>query len=111
MVVRFHRLSLGIAGQIFKKGEKAMIKKEVKATVIAENKLHDTDTGSPEVQIAILTARINELTEHLKKNPHDNHSRRGLLKMVGKRRNLLNYLTKTDITRYRAIIEKLGIRK
>ena len=88
-----------------------MIKKDIKDQVIAANKLHDTDTGSPEVQIAILTARINELTEHLKKHPHDHHSRRGLLKMVGNRRNLLNYLTKKDINRYRAIIEKLGIRK
>ncbi len=88
-----------------------MIKKEVKTSVIENNRLHETDTGSPEVQIAILTARINELTEHLKKNPHDHHSRRGLLKMVGNRRNLLNYLIKTDITRYRAIIEKLNIRK
>lgn len=88
-----------------------MIKKEIKANVIDQNKLHDTDTGSPEVQIAILTARINELTEHLKANPNDHHSRRGLLKMVGNRRNLLNYLTKKDVTRYRAIIEKLNIRK
>ena len=88
-----------------------MIKKEVKTSVIENNRLHETDTGSPEVQIAILTARINELTEHIKKNPHDHHSRRGLLKMVGNRRNLLNYLIKTDITRYRAIIEKLNIRK
>lgn len=88
-----------------------MIKKEIKASVIEQNRLHDTDTGSPEVQIAILSARINELTEHLKKNPNDHHSRRGLLKMVGNRRNLLNYLIKKDITRYRAIIEKLNIRK
>ncbi len=88
-----------------------MIKKEVKNSVIEQNRLHETDTGSPEVQIAILTARINELTEHLKKNPNDHHSRRGLLKMVGNRRNLLNYLIKNDITRYRAIIEKLNIRK
>lgn len=88
-----------------------MLKKETKEQVITSNKLHDTDTGSPEVQIAILTARINELTEHLKQHPHDHHSRRGLLMMVGKRRNLLGYLTKKDITRYRAIIEKLGIRK
>ncbi len=88
-----------------------MIKKEVKNSVIEQNRLHETDTGSPEVQIAILTARINELTEHLKKNPNDHHSRRGLLKMVGNRRNLLNYLIKTDIMRYRAIIEKLNIRK
>ncbi len=93
------------------KGDKAMIKKEIKTSVIEQNRLHDTDTGSPEVQIAILTARINELTEHLKKNPNDHHSRRGLLKMVGNRRNLLNYLIKKDITRYRAIIEKLNIRK
>lgn len=88
-----------------------MISKEVKTSVIENNRLHETDTGSPEVQIAILTERINELTEHLKVHKHDNHSRRGLLKMVGKRRNLLNYLTKTDIERYRAIIQKLGIRK
>ena len=88
-----------------------MIKKELKQEIIDNNKLHETDTGSPEVQIAILTARISELTEHLKTNKNDNHSRRGLFKMVGKRRNLLNYLIKTDIERYRAIIEKLGIRK
>ena len=88
-----------------------MIKKEKKTAVITDNRLHETDTGSPEVQIAILTARITELTEHLKQHPHDHHSRRGLLKMVGNRRNLLNYLIKTDITRYRAIIEKLNIRK
>lgn len=88
-----------------------MIKKEIKTSVIEQNRLHETDTGSPEVQIAILTARINELTEHLKANPNDHHSRRGLPKMVGNRRNLLNYLTKKDINRYRAIIEKLNIRK
>lgn len=88
-----------------------MIKKEIKTSVIEQNRLHETDTGSPEVQIAILTVRINELTEHLKANPNDHHSRRGLLKMVGNRRNLLNYLTKKDINRYRAIIEKLNIRK
>ncbi|MBC8570442.1 30S ribosomal protein S15 [Zongyangia hominis] len=85
--------------------------KAVKAQVIAENATHEGDTGSPEVQIAILTKRINELTEHLKVNKKDHHSRRGLLKMVGKRRNLLNYLIKKDINRYRAIIAKLGIRK
>ena len=106
-----HRRRRGIAGQIYRKVKINMIKKEVKTSVIENNRLHETDTGSPEVQIAILTARINELTEHLKKNPHDHHSRRGLLKMVGNRRNLLNYLIKTDITRYRAIIEKLNIRK
>ena len=88
-----------------------MILKEVKTEVIANNRMHETDTGSPEVQIAILTARINELNEHLKVHKKDNHSRRGLLKMVGKRRNLLDYLAKKDIERYRAIIAKLGIRK
>ncbi|MCL2885153.1 MAG: 30S ribosomal protein S15 [Oscillospiraceae bacterium] len=72
---------------------------------------HEGDTGSPEVQIAVLTTRINELTEHLKIHKKDHHSRRGLLKMVGRRRGLLNYLMKKDVLRYRAIIEKLGIRK
>ena len=88
-----------------------MIEKELKQQIIAENKLSENDTGSPEVQIAILTSRINTLNEHLKNNPKDHHSRRGLLKMVGHRRNLLAYLQKKDIARYRAIIEKLGIRK
>ena len=88
-----------------------MILKEKKQEVIATNRLHETDTGSPEVQIAILTARINELTEHLKVHKKDNHSRRGLLKMVGKRRKMLDYLMAKDIERYRAIIAKLGIRK
>ena len=85
--------------------------KETKQGIIAENKTHENDTGSPEVQIAILTARINNLTEHLKSNKKDHHSRRGLLKMVGHRRNLLGYLQKNDINRYRAIVEKLGLRK
>ena len=85
--------------------------KETKTSVIEANKLHESDTGSPEVQVAILTKRINELTEHLKIHKNDHHSRRGLLKMVGSRRRLLNYLTKKDINRYRALIEKLGIRK
>ncbi|MDO5547643.1 MAG: 30S ribosomal protein S15 [Eubacteriales bacterium] len=88
-----------------------MIRKEQKNAVIADNRLHETDTGSPEVQIAILTERIKQLTEHLKEHKQDNHSRRGLLKMVGKRRALLAYLQKKDIERYRAIIKKLGIRK
>ena len=90
---------------------KIMIQKEVKQQIIAENRINENDTGSPEVQIAILTNRINSLTEHLKVNPKDHHSRRGLLKMVGHRRNLLGYLQKKDIERYRAIIDKLGIRK
>ena len=85
--------------------------KEEKQAIINEYATHEGDTGSPEVQIAILTKRINDLTEHLKVNKNDHHSRRGLLKMVGKRRNLLNYLTKVDIERYRAIIARLGIRK
>ncbi|MCC8099240.1 MAG: 30S ribosomal protein S15 [Clostridiales bacterium] len=88
-----------------------MIRKDEKTAIIEEYKTHENDTGSPEVQIAILTARIKQLTEHLKENPHDNHSRRGLLKMVGKRRKLLDYLIKVDVERYRAIIAKLGIRK
>jgi len=88
-----------------------MLLKEQKTEVIELNRLHDTDTGSPEVQIAILTRRINDLTEHLKVHKQDNHSRRGLLKMVGKRRSLLNYLQKKDIERYRAIVAKLGLRK
>ena len=88
-----------------------MIRKEDKTAIILANATHEGDTGSPEVQIAILTARINELTEHLRVHKHDNHSRRGLLMMVGKRRNLLDYLAKKDINRYRAIIAKLGIRK
>ena len=88
-----------------------MILKDKKTQVILENATHEGDTGSPEVQIAILTARINELTEHLKVHIHDNHSRRGLYKMIGKRRKMLDYLAKTDIERYRAIIAKLGIRK
>ena len=83
----------------------------IKSEVMAKVALNEKDTGSPEVQVALLTAHINELNEHLKKNPKDHHSRRGLLKMVGHRRNLLNYLTKKDINRYRAIVEKLGLRK
>ena len=88
-----------------------MIRKEEKSAVIEANKTHENYTGSPEVQVAILTARIQQLTEHLKVHKHDNHSRRGLLKMVGKRRKLLDYLAKKDIERYRALIAKLGIRK
>ena len=82
-----------------------------KQEIITKYALHEGDTGSPEVQIALLTARINHLNEHLANNKNDHHSRRGLLKMVGHRRNLLAYLQKNDIERYRAIIEKLGLRK
>ena len=88
-----------------------MMRKEEKTAIIEQYATHPGDTGSPEVQIAVLTKRIADLTEHLKEHKKDNHSRRGLFKMVGRRRNLLNYLKKTDIERYRAIVEKLGIRK
>lgn len=88
-----------------------MIRKEDKTAVIEANRTHATDTGSPEVQVAILTARIKELTEHLKVHKKDNHSRRGLLMMVGQRRGLLAYLQKKDVERYRAIVKKLGLRK
>jgi small subunit ribosomal protein S15 len=88
-----------------------MIRKDEKTAVIEANRTHETDTGSPEVQIAILTARINELTEHLKVHTHDNHSRQGLFKMIGQRRKMLDYLADKDIERYRAVIAKLGIRK
>lgn len=88
-----------------------MIAKEKKQAIMAEFARTQGDTGSPEVQVAILTERIRELTEHLKVNHKDHHSRRGLLKMVGKRRGLLDYLKKVDIERYRSLIEKLGIRK
>ena len=88
-----------------------MIRKEVKDQIIKEYAIHEGDTGSPEVQVAVLTYRINELTEHLRTHIHDDHSRRGLLKMVGKRRGLLDYLAKKDINRYRALIAKLGLRK
>ena len=88
-----------------------MLRKEEKTEVILANATHEGDTGSPEVQIAILTRRINDLNAHLKQHKHDHHSYRGLLKMVGRRRNLLAYLKKKDIERYRATIDKLGLRK
>lgn len=88
-----------------------MMLKDQKTAIIEANRTHESDTGSPEVQIAILTERINQLTEHLKVHAQDNHSRRGLYKMIGKRRKLLDYLMDKDIERYRAIIAKLGIRK
>ena len=88
-----------------------MITKEKKEAIIKEYATGANDTGSPEVQVAILTARIQELTEHLKKNPKDNHSARGMYMMIGRRRGLLDYLQKTDIERYRALIAKLGLRK
>lgn len=85
--------------------------KEAKTGVIETHRRHDTDTGSPEVQVAILTERINQLTEHLKEHKHDHHSRRGLLMMVGRRRRLLNYLQRVDLDGYRALIERLGLRR
>ena len=88
-----------------------MLTKEKKSAIIEANRINENDTGSPEVQIAILTERIRQLTEHLKKHPNDDHSRLGMYKMVGKRRRLLEYLSRKDIERYRAIIAKLGIRK
>ena len=88
-----------------------MMLKEEKNAIIEANKMSENDTGSPEVQIAILTKRINDLNAPLKAHNNDHHSRRGLLKMVGHRRNLLAYLQKKDINRYRAIVEKLGLRK
>ena len=88
-----------------------MITKEIKNNIIEEYKTHEGDTGSTEVQVAILTYRINDLNEHLKEHHKDFHSRRGLLKMVGQRRNLLKYLKNTDIERYRSLIARLGLRK
>lgn len=88
-----------------------MITKEAKTSVINEYKTKEGDTGSPEVQVAVLTHRINELNDHLKTHKKDHHSRRGLLKMVGKRRNLITYLKKKDLQRYRDLIAKLGLRK
>ena len=88
-----------------------MITKEMKQEIMTKYARTEGDTGSPEVQVAVLTARIQELTDHLKENPKDHHSRRGMLKMVGQRRGLLDYLKKKDIERYRALIEKLGLRK
>jgi small subunit ribosomal protein S15 len=82
-----------------------------KEEIIQEHRTHDDDTGSPEVQVAVLTRRITHLTEHLREHKHDYHSRRGLLKMVGKRRRLLKYLQKKDVERYRALIAKLGLRR
>ena len=88
-----------------------MISKETKTSLIETYRINDRDTGSPEVQIAILTDRINALTEHMKRNPKDFHSQRGLSKMVGHRKQLLSYLMKKDIERYRAVIKRLGLRK
>ena len=103
--------ALGYGVNYLYQEDMTMISKEKKTAIINEYARTAGDTGSPEVQVAVLTARIQELTEHLKSNPKDHHSRRGLLKMVGQRRGLLDYLKGKDIERYRALIEKLGIRK
>ena len=97
-------------GNSSKKGELSMLLKEEKTAIIEKNRLHETDTGSPEVQIAILSERIATLTEHLKVHKKDNHTRRGLMKLIGRRRGLLKYIKKRDIEEYRALIAKLGIR-
>ena len=111
-VVRaFHPHTTRYLAKNNKKGEEKMIAKEKKTALIEAHKINERDTGSPEVQVAILTARINELTVHMKKNPKDFHSQRGLSKMVGHRKQLLAYLAKKDIERYRAIIKQLGLRK
>jgi len=86
------------------------LSKDVKSEIVADNRKHDTDTGSTEVQIALLTQRIRDLTEHLREHKHDHHCRRGLLQLVGQRRRLMNYLKKSDVERYRELIVKLGIR-
>ena len=86
------------------------LEKDVKTAIIGDHKKHDTDTGSPEVQVALLSKRITDLTEHLRAHKHDHHCRRGLLKLVGQRRRMLNYIKKNDIERYRAIVTKLGLR-
>jgi small subunit ribosomal protein S15 len=85
--------------------------KEKKGAIISDYKLHEGDTGSSEVQVALLTERINQLAEHLKAHPHDQHTRRGLLKLIGQRRRLLAYISKTDVKSYRSLIAKLGLRK
>lgn len=87
------------------------LEKEQKTQIIEQNRIHDEDTGSPEVQVALLTERITYLTEHLRTHKKDHHSRRGLIKMVGQRRRLLNYLTNCDVERYRVLCQKLGLRR
>jgi small subunit ribosomal protein S15 len=93
------------------RARESMLVKEKKQGLIAEHRAHETDTGSPEVQIALLTERINQLTQHLRVHKHDHHSQRGLLKMVGQRRRQLAYLNRNDVQRYRSVLAKLGLRK
>jgi small subunit ribosomal protein S15 len=101
----------GVTIRFFRRNKQMAISKERKNELISEYKTHDSDTGSPEVQIAVLTEEITTLNEHLRTHKKDHHSRRGLLKMVGRRRNLLNYLRDKDVTRYRDLIQKLGLRR
>jgi small subunit ribosomal protein S15 len=101
----------GIIASQYSEEDKRMLSNEKKREIVEKFQLHSTDTGSPEVQIAILTERINQLTEHFRVHKKDHHSRRGLYKMIGHRRNLLNYLRKKDINRYRELIQALGLRK
>lgn len=111
-VAEFQRISdVKHGGRRKEKRRKDMIDQKKKAEIIEEYKTHEGDTGSPEVQVAILTFRINDLNEHLKIHKKDHHSRRGLLKMVGQRRNFLNYLKEKDVERYRTLIHRLGLRK
>jgi small subunit ribosomal protein S15 len=99
------------AAQRLPGGNDVALDSAIKNSIIAEHATSEGDTGSPEVQVAVLTRRIKDLTEHLKEHKHDHHSRRGLLLLVGRRRRLLQYLQKTDIQRYRALIERLGLRR
>jgi small subunit ribosomal protein S15 len=101
---------LSAEGESLRKVACMTLSKDVKESIIADNRMHDADTGSPEVQIALLSTRIQELTEHLQTHRKDHHCRRGLLRLVGQRRRLLNYLKKDDIERYRAIVSKLELR-
>ena len=111
LVLRTHRPITQRPAYFMKGGTTTMMLKDQKTSIIENNRTHATDTGSPEVQVAILTERINQLTEHLKVHKQDNHSRRGLYKMIGQRRRLLDYLQEKDIERYRNLIHKLGLRK
>jgi small subunit ribosomal protein S15 len=103
--------SSGLAGLDLRPEEQMPLDATTKQSIMKEYATHEGDTGSPEVQVAMLTRRISDLTEHLKEHKHDHHSRRGLLLMVGQRRRLLNYLSDSDIARYRALIERLGLRR
>jgi small subunit ribosomal protein S15 len=107
----FHSFAVGTARPAGSRRKSATSRMPDKTATIAEHRLHETDTGSPEVQVAILTERINHLTEHLKVHRGDHHTRRGLMKLIGKRRRLLDYVKSNDVDRYRALIARLGIRR